>query len=131
MRRGIRYPQWWMLLVAILAILSKQGWLMGMERSAKRHGKTLNVLLGTQIAMALRLSTCRRQHQFRAPAGTSARCARSWWRRARAVPSRAGRGAELRRICLLQLFPRHQCGEEHPSILWVQRATKGHVELLN
>jgi hypothetical protein len=39
-----------MLLVAILAILSKQGSLMGLERSAKRHGKTLNALLGTQIA---------------------------------------------------------------------------------
>jgi hypothetical protein len=32
MRRGIRFPQWWMLLVAILAILSNQGSLMGMER---------------------------------------------------------------------------------------------------
>ena len=50
MRRGIRYPQWWMLLVAILAILSNQGSLMGMERFAKRHRKTLNELLGTQIA---------------------------------------------------------------------------------
>jgi hypothetical protein len=34
MRRGIRFPQWWMLLVAILAILSNQGSLMGMERFA-------------------------------------------------------------------------------------------------
>jgi hypothetical protein len=50
MRRGIRYPQWWMLLVAILAILSNQGSLMGMERFAKRHRKTLNELLGTQVA---------------------------------------------------------------------------------
>jgi hypothetical protein len=25
MRRGIRFPQWWMLLVAILAILSNEG----------------------------------------------------------------------------------------------------------
>jgi hypothetical protein len=50
MRRGIRYPQWWMLLVAILAILSNQGSLMGMERFAKRHHKTLNELLGTQVA---------------------------------------------------------------------------------
>ena len=39
-----------MLLVAILTILSKQGSLMGMERFAKRHRKTLNALLGTQIA---------------------------------------------------------------------------------
>ena len=32
MRRGIRFPQWWMLLVAILSILSGQGSLVGMER---------------------------------------------------------------------------------------------------
>ena len=50
LRRGIRYPQWWMLLVAILAILSNQSSLLGMERSAKRHRKTLNQLLGTHIA---------------------------------------------------------------------------------
>ena len=50
LRRGIRYPQWWMLLVAILAILSNQGSLMGMERFAKRHRKTLNELLGTDVA---------------------------------------------------------------------------------
>ena len=50
MRRGIRYPQWWMLLVAILAILSNQGSLTGMERFAKRHRETLNELLGTHVA---------------------------------------------------------------------------------
>ena len=50
MRRGIRFPQWWMLLVAILAILSNQGSLLGMERFAKRHRKTLNELLGTHVA---------------------------------------------------------------------------------
>ncbi len=50
MRRGIRFPQWWMLLVAILAILSGQGSLMGMERFAKRHRKTLNELLGTDVS---------------------------------------------------------------------------------
>jgi hypothetical protein len=32
MRRGIRFPQWWMLLVAILSILSGQGSLVGIER---------------------------------------------------------------------------------------------------
>ena len=47
MRRGVRFPQWWMLL---MAILSNQDSLMGMERFAKRHRKTLNELLGTQIA---------------------------------------------------------------------------------
>jgi hypothetical protein len=50
MRRGVRFPQWWMLLVASLAILSNQGSLLGMERFAKRHRKTLNELLGTHIA---------------------------------------------------------------------------------
>jgi hypothetical protein len=50
MRRGVRCPQWWMLLVAILAILSNQGSLLGMERFAKRHRKALNELLGTHIA---------------------------------------------------------------------------------
>jgi hypothetical protein len=35
MRRGVRLPQWWMLPVAILAILSNQGSLVGMERFAK------------------------------------------------------------------------------------------------
>ena len=35
MRRGIRFPQWWMLLVAILSILSGQGSLVGMEPFAK------------------------------------------------------------------------------------------------
>ena len=50
MRRGVRFPQWWMLLVAILAILSGQGSLLGMERFVKRHRKTLNELLGTHVA---------------------------------------------------------------------------------
>jgi hypothetical protein len=49
MRRGVRFPQWWMLLVAILAILSGQGSLLGMGRFALRHRKTLNELLGTHI----------------------------------------------------------------------------------
>jgi hypothetical protein len=49
MRRGIRFPQWWMLLVAILSILSGQGSLVGMERFAKRHRQTLNGLLGTDF----------------------------------------------------------------------------------
>jgi hypothetical protein len=35
MRRGVRYQQWWMLLVAILAILSGHGSLVGMVRFAK------------------------------------------------------------------------------------------------
>ena len=47
MRRGVRFPQWWMPLVAILSILSGQGSLVGMERFAKRHCQMLNELLGT------------------------------------------------------------------------------------
>ena len=48
-----------MLLVAILAILSNQGSLMGMERFAKRHRTLLNELLGTQVAKPLWESTIR------------------------------------------------------------------------
>jgi hypothetical protein len=59
MRRGVRFPQWWMLLVAILAILSGQGSLLGMERFAKRHRKTLNQLLGTHFAKSPSDSTFR------------------------------------------------------------------------
>ena len=59
MRRGIRFPQWWMLLVAILSILSGQGSLVGMERFAKRHRQTLNELLGTDFGKSSSDSTFR------------------------------------------------------------------------
>jgi hypothetical protein len=59
MRRGIRFPQWWMLLVAILSILSDQGSLVGMERFAKRHRQTLNELLGTTFGKSPSDSTFR------------------------------------------------------------------------
>jgi hypothetical protein len=49
MRRGVRFPQWWMLLVAILAILSNEGSLVGIERFARRHREVLNALLGTDF----------------------------------------------------------------------------------
>jgi len=49
--RGIRFPNWWMLLVAILAILSGQGSLAGLERFAKHHRQTLNELLGTDFRL--------------------------------------------------------------------------------
>jgi hypothetical protein len=39
-----------MLLLAILAILSGQGSLVGMERFAKRHRQTLNEMLGMDFA---------------------------------------------------------------------------------
>ena len=59
MRRGIRFPQWWMLLVAILSILSGQGSLVGIERFAKRHRQTLNELLGTDFGKSPSDSTFR------------------------------------------------------------------------
>ena len=59
MRRGIRFPQWWMLLVAILAILSGQGSLVGMERFAKRHRQTLNEVLSTDFGKSPSDSTFR------------------------------------------------------------------------
>lgn len=59
MRRGIRFQQWWMLLLANFAILSGQGSLLGMARFAKRHRKTLNALLGTHIAKSPSDSTFR------------------------------------------------------------------------
>ncbi len=49
MRRGIRFAQWWMVLVAILAILSNEGSLVGIERFAKRHRQMLNDLLATDF----------------------------------------------------------------------------------
>ena len=49
MRRGVRFPQWWMLLVSILAILSNEGSLVGIERFARRHREVLNELLGTDF----------------------------------------------------------------------------------
>jgi hypothetical protein len=49
MRRGVRFPQWWILLVAILAILSNEGSLVGIERFARRHRQVLNELLGTDF----------------------------------------------------------------------------------
>lgn len=48
-----------MLLVAILAILSDQGSLLGMERFAQRQCKTLNDLLGNQIGKPPSVSTFR------------------------------------------------------------------------
>ena len=59
MRRGIRFPQWWILLVAILAILSGQGSLVDLEQFAKRHRQTLNKLLGTDFGNSPSDSTFR------------------------------------------------------------------------
>ena len=59
MRRGIRFPQWWMRRVAILSILSGQSSLVGMERFAKRHRQSLNELLGTDFGKSPSDSTVR------------------------------------------------------------------------
>lgn len=59
MRRGILFPQWWMLLLAILVILSNQRSLVGMERFAKRHRRTLNELLCTDFGKSPSDSTFR------------------------------------------------------------------------
>ena len=56
--------------MAILAILSGQGSLMGMERFAKRHRKTLNELLGTHVVLARRASACG-SHRRIPPSGSA------------------------------------------------------------
>jgi hypothetical protein len=48
-----------MLLVAILAMLGNQGSLLGLERFAKHHHKTLNELLSTHLAESPSVSTFR------------------------------------------------------------------------
>jgi hypothetical protein len=59
MRRGVRFPQWWMLLVAILTILNNEGSLVGIERFARRHREVLNELLGTNFGKESSDSTFR------------------------------------------------------------------------
>jgi hypothetical protein len=59
MRRGVRFQQWWMLLVAIVAILSNEGSLAGIERFAIRHRQVLNELLGTDFSKEASDSTFR------------------------------------------------------------------------
>lgn len=49
MRRGIRYPQWFLLLVAILGILSGCRSSRDLERFARRHRATLNLALGLDL----------------------------------------------------------------------------------
>ena len=45
-RRGVRYPQWFLLLVAVLGILSGIRSSRDLEAFAKRHQKALNQALG-------------------------------------------------------------------------------------
>ena len=89
MRRGIRFPQWWMLLVAILSILSGQGSLVGMERFAMRHRQTLNELLGTEFGKSPSDSTFRRLlAQLDVPAFES--LLREWMSAQPGVPEETG-----------------------------------------
>jgi hypothetical protein len=50
MRRGIRIPAWYLLLVAVLGILSGSESLRDLERFAWRH----HAVLGEQLGLALR-----------------------------------------------------------------------------
>jgi hypothetical protein len=47
--KGVRFPQWWMLLGALLARLSGPGALMGMERMTNLQRTSLKERLDTRI----------------------------------------------------------------------------------
>jgi hypothetical protein len=49
MRRGVRFPQWFLLLVAVLGILSGCQSLRDLERFAFRHHAALNQALGLEL----------------------------------------------------------------------------------
>ena len=49
MRRGVRFPQWFLLLVAVLGILSGCQSLRDLERFALRHHAALNQALGLEL----------------------------------------------------------------------------------
>ena len=53
MRRGIRIPAWYLLLVAVLGILSKCESLRDLERFARRHHGVLTETLGYLPTMKL------------------------------------------------------------------------------
>ncbi len=52
MRRGVRFPAWHLLLVAVLGILSGCQSLQDLERFAIRHHSALTEALGLQFAAA-------------------------------------------------------------------------------
>jgi uncharacterized protein YceK len=49
MRRGVRFPAWFLLLVAVLAILSGCQSLRDLERFARRHHAVLTQALGIEL----------------------------------------------------------------------------------
>ena len=52
MRKGIRIPAWYLLLVAVLGILSKCESLRDLERFARRHHAVLTETLGIELRAA-------------------------------------------------------------------------------
>ena len=48
-RRGVRYPQWFLLLVAVLGILSGCRSFRDLEAFARRHREALNQALGLEF----------------------------------------------------------------------------------
>jgi len=48
-RRGVRYPQWYLLLLAVLGILSDSRSSRDLEAFAKRHHEVLNQALGLNL----------------------------------------------------------------------------------
>lgn len=62
-RRGVRYPQWFLLLVAVLGILSGCRSSRDLEAFAKRHREALNQALGLDFKrepVEARVNRCRR-----------------------------------------------------------------------
>jgi hypothetical protein len=49
LRRGVRFPQWFLLLVAVLGILSGCQSLRDLQRFAIRHHAALNQALGLEL----------------------------------------------------------------------------------
>jgi hypothetical protein len=59
MRRGVRFPKWFLLLVAVLGILSGCQSLRDLERFTIRHHAVLNQSLGLELRRPPTDSTCR------------------------------------------------------------------------
>jgi hypothetical protein len=49
MRRGVRFPAWYLLLVSVLGILSRCQSLRDLERFARRHHGVLTEVLGEEL----------------------------------------------------------------------------------
>ena len=78
MRRGVRIPAWYLLLVAVLGILNGCQSLRDLERFARRHHAALTKSLGLEL---------RGPHRIRRSATSS--CTWTWW--PTALPSVIGR----------------------------------------